>query len=131
MALVLTIAGCATSNKQSTVTLLQQAGFKPLPASTFEKQQKLKSLKPDRLVTVKAANGTVYYIYPLHAQDLLYVGREAQYSSYQNLLAAQKAQAATIKAERRNADVSWSQQAEADRGGDQGWQDVWSAPSDF
>lgn len=132
VALVLTMAGCATPTEQSTVALLQQAGFKALPASTFEKQQKLKSLKPDRLVPVKAATGTVYYVFPLHAQDLLYAGRAPEYAVYQNLLAAQKAQAATLKAQqRRDADTSWSQQAEASRGADHGWEDVWSAPSGF
>lgn len=128
----LAVVGCATSNEQTTVPLLQRAGFKALPASTFEKQQKLKSLKPDRLVPVKAATGTVYYVYPLHAQDLLYAGRAPEYAVYQNLLAAQKAQAATLKAQqRRDAGTSWSQQADASRGADHGWEDVWSAPSDF
>lgn len=129
---VLVLTGCATSTEQATVPLLQQAGFKALPAATFEKQQKLKTLKPDRLVTVKSANGTVYYVYPLHAQDLLYAGRAPEYAAYQKLVAAQKAEAATLKAEqRRNADTSWSQQADAPRGADQGWEDVWSAPSDY
>lgn len=131
-ALVLAVAGCATSPEQSTVPLLQQAGFKALPASSFEKQQKLKSLKPDRLVTVKAASGTVYYVYPLHDQDLLYAGRAPEYSTYQNLLAAQRSRAAATKArQRRDTDAGWSQRTEAARSADDGWEEVWSAPSDF
>jgi len=127
VALMLIHLSCATSSESQTVALLKQAGFKSLTASTFEQQQKLKSLKPDRISTVKAANGTIYYVYPLHAQDLLYAGRSAEYSAYQNLLAAQKAQAATLKAERPGADVSWTQRAEPD----ESWRDVWTAPSDF
>ena len=126
-ALLLVAAGCATTNEDQTVALLTQAGFKPLTASTFDKQQKLKSLKPDRISTVKAADGTIYYVYPLHAQNLLYAGRAPQYSAYQNLLASQKAQAATLKAERPGADVSWTERAD----GDESWKGVWTAPSDF
>ena len=96
-------------------------------ATTFEKQQKLKSLKPDQISTVKSTNGTIYYVYPLHKEDLLYVGKAADYSKYQDLVASQKAEAATVKAERLGADVSWTQKAESD----ESWSDVWTAPSDF
>ena len=127
MALLVIVAGCATSNEQSTTALLKRAGFRAMLATTFEKQKKLKTLKADRISTVKAANGTVYYVYPVHSEDLLYVGRSAEYATYQNQLASQKAQAATLKAERPGADVSWSQQVESD----ESWRDVWTAPSDF
>jgi len=125
--LLFLMAGCATTTEVQTVALLKQAGFKPLTASTFERQQKLKSLKADRISALKVADGTVYYVYPLHAQNLLYAGRAPEYSAYQNLLASEKAQEATLKAERRGADVSWTQRAE----GEESWQDVWTAPSDF
>jgi hypothetical protein len=125
--LFLFAAGCATTNEDQTVALLKQAGFKPLTASTFEKEQKLRSLKADRISTLKIPDGTVYYVYPLHAQNILYAGRAPEYSAYQNLLASEKAQEATLKSERRGADVSWTQQAE----GDESWKEVWTAPSDF
>lgn len=128
---VLTLVGCASSPESSTLSLLQQAGFRPMAASTFEKQQKLKMLKPDRLVTLKAASGAVYYVYPLHTRNLLYVGREAQYAAYQNLRAAQNAGSATTQTGRRKADGGWSQAADASDGSYESWEDVWSAPSDF
>jgi len=126
-AFLIAMAGCATSREEQTTTLLRRAGFRAMVATTFEKQQKLKSLKADQISTVKSANGTLYYVYPLHSEDLLYVGKAAQYATYQNLVASQKAEAATLKAERPGADVSWTQQAE----GDESWRDVWTAPSDF
>jgi hypothetical protein len=130
-ALVLVAAGCASSKENQTIGLLKQAGFKAMSASTFEKQQKLKTLKADQLSTVKGAGGQIYYVYPLHAQNLLYVGRSAQYSAYQNRLQTQKAEAATLKVERsQRADQSWSQSVESPEGTDGSWEDVWSAPSD-
>ena len=96
-------------------------------ATTFEKQQKLKSIKPDQISVLKSANGMIYYVYPLHSEDLLYVGKASQYSTYTNLVATLKAEAATLKAERPGADVSWTREAE----GDESWHDVWTAPSDF
>lgn len=126
-ALVLVIAGCATSKEKQTTALLRRAGFRVMVATTFEKQAKLKSLKPDQISTVKSTNGVVYFVFPLRSEDLLYVGKASEYSAYTNLVAEQKAEQATLKAERRGADVSWTQQAE----GDESWRDVWTAPSDF
>ncbi|HEX5223048.1 MAG TPA: hypothetical protein VFZ59_26050 [Verrucomicrobiae bacterium] len=126
-ALVLLAAGCATTSEDQTVALLKQAGFKPLTAATFEKQQKLKSLQADRISKLKVPSGTVYYVFPLHAQNVLYAGRAPEYAAYQGLLASEKAREATLQAERRDADASWTQPAE----GDEIWKDVWTAPSDF
>jgi len=125
--LLLAVAGCATSREAQTTELLKQAGFKPMPAATFEKQQHLKTLKPDRISTVKTPGGQVYYVYPLHARNLLYVGKTAEYTAYQNLQQSLQAQERTIKAERsQRSDVSWTQQSE----GGSSWEDVWTAPTD-
>ena len=130
-ALALGMAGCATSKESQTTSLLEQAGFKVMSASTFEKQQKLKTLKADQLSMVKGAGGQVYYVFPLHAQTLLYVGRNAQYSAYQNLRLTQKAEAATLKVERsQRTDESWAQSVESQGDGNGSWEDVWSAPPD-
>lgn len=127
--LLLAVAGCATSRESQTVPLLRQAGFKPMPASTFEKQQHLKTLKPDVITTVKGTGGQLYYVYPLHAQDLLYVGRAAEYTAYNKLQASLQSQEATLKAESSSREnTSWSLQSESSSSGDSGWEDVWSAP---
>ena len=125
--LVLVAIGCATSKEKQTTALLRRAGFRAMVATTFEKQERLKSLKADQITTVKSTNGVVYYVFPLHSEDLLYVGRAPQYSTYTNLVGEQKAEQATLKAERPGADASWTQSAE----GDESWRDVWTAPSDF
>lgn len=126
-ALFLLTTGCVTSKETQTTTLLRRAGFRAMMATTFEKQERLKSLKADQISTVRSTNGVVYYVFPLHSEDLLYVGKTSEYSAYTNLVAQQKAEQATLKAERRSADESWTQQAE----GDESWRDVWTAPSDF
>ena len=124
--LLLVFIGCASTHQAETVTLLKQAGFKSMAATTFERQEKLKALKPDRISTVKGASGTVYYVYPLHGQNLLYAGRAAEFSTYQNLLATMKSEKATIKAEQPGADASWTNEA----AGGESWREVWTAPED-
>ncbi|MFO1514685.1 MAG: hypothetical protein U1F83_17540 [Verrucomicrobiota bacterium] len=96
-------------------------------ATTFEKQQHLKTIKADRISTVKTAGGQLFYVYPLHGKNLLYVGKAAEYTNYQNLRQNLQSEEATLKAERSpNSDVSWTDQVESGSS----WSDVWSAPAD-
>ena len=84
LALFLTLgAGCATS--QSTESRLAASGFKVIPATSPEQKQQLLTLPSEKISVVKR-NGTVYFVYPDLKQNLLYVGRDAQYDAYQNLL---------------------------------------------
>lgn len=125
--LMLAVAGCATSREATTTDLLNRAGFKAMLATTFEKQQHLKTIKPDQISTVKTADGRLFYVYPLHSENLLYVGRAAEYAKYQNLRQDLQSQEATVKAERSvRSDVSWTDQVESGSS----WSDVWSAPAD-
>jgi len=124
---LLAVIGCATTREAQTTELLIQAGFKTMPASTFEKQQHLKSIKPDRISTVKGGSGQVFYVYPLHAKNQLYVGKSAEYNAYQSLLQNLRSEEQTIKVESsQRSDTSWSRTAESDSS----WEDVWSAPTD-
>ena len=86
VALVAGLTGCVTSKakqiSQQTENLLQAAGFKVIPASTPDQQQMLKTLPADRVSAIRR-KGQVYFVYPVHARNLLYVGTNSQYLAYQ------------------------------------------------
>jgi hypothetical protein len=92
-ALVALPTGCATSKEKQAVQQRQEmllaAGFKVIPATTPDQQQQLKTLPAGRVSAVRR-KGQVYFVYPVHARNVLYVGKNAQYLAYQQL--AQKAQ---------------------------------------
>jgi hypothetical protein len=85
--------GCATSKEKQAVQQRQEmllaAGFKVIPATTPDQQQQLKTLPAGRVSAVRR-KGQVYFVYPVHAANVLYVGKNTQYLAYQQL--AQKAQ---------------------------------------
>ena len=97
-ALVVGAPGCATKQPYSTASLLASSGFKVIPATTPEQQQQMKTL-PNGKVSKVVRNGTTYYVYPDHTQNVLYVGKQEQYQTFQNdldglQLAAEDAKAA-------------------------------------
>ena len=79
--------GCATP--QQTENLLSAAGFKTVTASTFKTQQRLKTLKPDKITSVKRS-GKTYFVFPDPAHNQLYVGGQAEYQKYQQLRLQQR-----------------------------------------
>jgi hypothetical protein len=97
VALVAGLTGCATSKAkqttQQTENLLQAAGFKVMPATSADQQQLLKTLPAERVSAIRR-KGQVYFVYPVHAQNLLYIGTNAQYLAYQQ--AAQVPQEDTL-----------------------------------
>jgi LPS O-antigen subunit length determinant protein (WzzB/FepE family) len=128
-ALALMAASCVTSKEKQTTALLTQAGFKILPASDFEKQEKLKTIQAGQVSTIKGADGELYYVYPVHAQDLLYVGRSAEFTNYQTLLHNQQVLTQNLKAERAaRAAAKRERQTESTSGNQSSWEEVWSAP---
>ena len=96
-ALVALPTGCATSKEQRPAQQRQEmllaAGFKVIPATTPDQQQQIKTLPAGRVSAVRR-KGQVYFVYPVHARNVLYVGKNAQYLAYQQL--AQKAQVSVL-----------------------------------
>jgi hypothetical protein len=86
LALVAGLTGCATSKEkqaaQQKENMLVAAGFKVITATTPSQQQMLKTLPAGRISAVRRY-GQVYFVYPVHAQNLLYVGQNSQYLAYQ------------------------------------------------
>ena len=98
IALVGITPGCATKPAYSTASLLASSGFKVIPATTPDQQRQMKTL-PSGKVSKVVRNGTTYYVYPDHTQNVLYVGKKEQYQTFQNdldglQLAAEDAKAA-------------------------------------
>jgi hypothetical protein len=76
------VVGCkSTADKEN---MLSAAGFKAVPADTPERQAHLKSLPNDKITPVQR-NGTTYYTFADHKNNVLYIGQEAEYQRYQNL----------------------------------------------
>jgi hypothetical protein len=93
-ALVAFLTGCVTSKEkqaaqQQRVNMLLASGFKAIPATTPDQQQQIKILPAGKVSAVRR-KGQAYFVYPVHAQNILYVGKNTQYLAYQQL--AQRAQ---------------------------------------
>ena len=103
--IVVAFAGCATSPR-GTERDLAASGFQVVPATTPEQLRQLNTL-PNERISVINRQGEVYFVYPDRAKNQLYVGRNAQYSAYQNLLLNQKAQTEALQTERdaTNAEI--------------------------
>ena len=83
-----TTTAAASPKKES---LLQQAGFKTKMATTPKQQQRVSALAQGRVSAVKY-NGKLYYVYPTAKKNQIYVGKQAQYNAYKQLLQNQQGQ---------------------------------------
>jgi hypothetical protein len=88
------LGGCTAMRRDrapETTSLLRQAGFKVLQADTPERQAKLNTLTPYKVVPWKRKTGGTVYAYA--EPDLckcVYVGSAKQYATFQYLLSAQQ-----------------------------------------
>jgi len=82
------VSGCE-SNKQFKENALLQAGFKAVPATTAAQQAHLMTI-PQKKVSPVMRSGTQYYVYPDVANNVLYVGRQAEYAAYKRNKSAQE-----------------------------------------
>lgn len=98
-ALVAGTPGCATKQPYTMTSLLASSGFKVIPATTPEQQRQVKLLPAGKISKV-IRKGTTYYVYPDHAQNLVYVGKKEQYQNFQNDLDGLKLASEDAKAAR-------------------------------
>ena len=99
MAILALVAGCQTMATNSSEiasskkeNLLAQAGFKTKTVTTPKQQQRVSQLAQGRVSAVKY-NGKLYYVYPTGKKDQIYVGKQAQFNAYKQVLqASQQAQ---------------------------------------
>ena len=86
---LLFLNGCATTSgaSASKQSMLLQAGFKPMNASSQTQQAALGKLRPDKFSTVQR-NGKTIYVFPDPANNKLYAGDITNYQNYKQLLSA-------------------------------------------
>jgi hypothetical protein len=89
------ITACGTTGGSQSISaqkeaLLAQSGFKTITVTTPQQQQAVSGLTMGRVSAVKY-NGKLYYVYPTATKDRIYVGRQKQFNTYKQGLAAQHA----------------------------------------
>jgi len=89
------MTACETTGSSQSVSaqkeaLLAQSGFKVITVTTPKQQQAVAGLTMGRVSAVKY-NGKLYYVYPTATKDRIYVGRQKQFNTYKQSLAAQHA----------------------------------------
>jgi hypothetical protein len=89
MAAALALAGCVSANVNAE-NLLDQAGFRRLPADSPAKVAHLLTLPPRRLIG-RTHQGKKYYVYAdPEGCKCLYIGNSAEYQSYLRLARQEK-----------------------------------------
>jgi hypothetical protein len=86
------LTGCAAIDKaerKGTEQQLAAAGFKVLPANTPERQTALTQLKP-YTISRQIRGDKVFYVYPDPDGDFAYIGDQAAYAAYQQLVVQQQ-----------------------------------------
>ena len=94
MAALVLMSGCqtvATNDAELAASkkefLLAQSGFRVITVTTAKQQQAINGLAQYRVSAVKY-NGKLYYVFPTATKDKIYVGKQAQFNTYKQALAA-------------------------------------------
>ena len=88
IALLAPLGGCAASGSRQAETSLLSTGFTAKVAMTPKQRQELQTLPPGKVSLVRQ-NGKTFCVYPDAPDNQIYVGSEAQYRAYENLVAQQ------------------------------------------
>ena len=98
------VMGCSTTKQ--TQELLSAAGFKTVAATTPEQIAHLKTLPKNKIIITRR-DGVLYWTYPDAADNLLYVGKEAQYQEYERLRLQKQIADEGVTAAEDNAESAW------------------------
>src|SRR5262245_51144845 len=101
--LALGFAGCALT-VGNTEGLLEQAGFRKIPADTPKRAEHLQTIRPRQLIQRKS-DGKLYYVYadPDYCK-CMYVGSEGAYGTYKTLVQSQD-EAMALREEREEENI--------------------------
>ena len=102
--LFLVAGGCAST--QQTENQLSAAGFRMVPATTPQQQAHLKTLPPGKITRV-LRDGKQLFVYPDVAQQVLFVGQDAQYQEYQRLRQQSQVANEQVEAAQLNSQPGW------------------------
>jgi hypothetical protein len=110
------LAACSTEKQAENSTvhkeaILQQCGFKAVPATTPQQQQQMATLPPDKLSVVQR-NGNKYYVFPDPRRQVLYVGHDEQFLAYQKYQSNHTQNADAAEARRVNENLmNWDNES--------------------
>ena len=85
------VTGCASTATTTAAaapqkeSMLQQAGFITKTVTTPRQQQQVSVLPLGKVSAVKY-QGKSYYVYPTAKKDQIYVGKQAQYNAYKQIM---------------------------------------------
>ncbi|MDD5199983.1 MAG: hypothetical protein PHC88_09285 [Terrimicrobiaceae bacterium] len=105
LALLAFAAGCATEIHQKE-NLLTAAGFKTKSAATPRQIALLASLPPGKVSPV-THHGRLLFVFPDASQNILYVGRQQEYTAYRQLRLAKQLADENLAAAQLNQAASW------------------------
>ena len=102
--LAILLSGCAAieqANRANTERLLSAAGFQPTPANTAARRESLATLPPYKIQR-KLRGNEFHYVYAVPEQNLVYIGNQAAYAKYQEILIQQEIANANLSAAQIN-----------------------------
>ena len=123
-ALLVMVAGCATSPVKRTEKMLTQSGFQTVNSINAGHQEQINKLPANQVSLVKR-QGKVFYVYPDRARNVLYVGNKAQYHAYQIALQDQHLAEDAKLIRNFNAAPVLSEDDALMSGVDSGWDLLW------
>ncbi len=103
LALTVLIVSCASPQTEN---LLTAAGFKTKVASTPAQQALLKSLPVGKVSPIQHKGNTLF-AYPDPANNVVYVGRQQEYTAFEKLLQQNKVARENVWAAEYNQEASW------------------------
>jgi hypothetical protein len=86
------LTGCAAierAERNSTEQMLAAAGFNAIPADNPQRQAALAELQP-YTISRQIRGGQMLYVYPDPQGNFAYIGNQAAYDRYQNLIVQQQ-----------------------------------------
>ena len=89
------VAAFTAEASPQTTNLLLSAGFKAKAVKTVAQRKEMETLAKGKVSQVMQ-NGKTFYVYPDAKRNQLYVGNEAQYQAYQNLVTKARGSARPI-----------------------------------
>jgi len=107
LATAFAVGGCAAMRRheaRDTGDLLVAAGFRSKPADTPEREQRLRAMRPLKMVSQSKDGHLVYHYADPYSCDCVYVGDEQAYAEYKRL--ALKKQIAEERLEAAEAEQS-------------------------
>jgi hypothetical protein len=101
------LAGCASTEKTNTISLLTAAGFHVRTPETPKQKELYAALQDQHVMRATVPGKGVFYIYKDAEKGIAYVGRAAEYQRYHNLAVQQRIAQDYYMAAEMNRQAAW------------------------